>query len=231
MSLEKLEARDIALMKRNHRQIVLGLWAAESFGEGHAASVPQRAVRKLEEDIEAFQAAMHEYGFDRHHARAKAHQLVDYILDRPPGTLAQELGGCAVTLLLLARAAGLSAEECEIREIERVLSKDPAHFRARNEAKNAAGFDVTAAAYPTEPKMTNGSELDRYYASGDALAQATHNPDMLPPEDQDRHTKFHDVPVANDDAEIERLVAEGMAQSGLAEHLVRRSVMESRARG
>jgi hypothetical protein len=51
-----------------------------------------------------------------------------------------------MTLLALAAAAGLSADEAEVDEMLRVLNKPLEHFTARNEAKNAAGFGIEAPA-------------------------------------------------------------------------------------
>lgn len=78
------------------------------------------------------------------------HKLVDHVFDRPPGNLAQEIGGSGITLLCLAQAAGLSADIEEARELKRVLKKPLAHFAARNEAKNAAGFNVAGMAQTQE---------------------------------------------------------------------------------
>jgi len=117
---------------REQRQELVGTWCLAAFGPDQAASVPQRGLRLAEEAIEAAQAAGCE--------REMLHRLVDHIFDRPAGELGQELGGVGVTLLALARAAQLSAERCEVVEIERVLAKPLEHFTARNEAKNAAGF-------------------------------------------------------------------------------------------
>lgn len=88
----------------------------------------------MEEAIEAAQAA----GCDA----AMVHKLVDYVYAKEPGALAQEIGGVRITLLALAEAAGVSAEEEEGREFARVLSKPLKHFAARNEEKNRAGFNV-----------------------------------------------------------------------------------------
>lgn len=123
-------------MTRDGRQAVIADWCATAFGVDHAASLPQRGVRHAEEAIELAQAAGT--------PREMLHQLVDYIYDRPAGKLAQEIGGSALTLLALAAAAKLSANTEEAREIARVLAKPLAHFTARNEAKNAAGFNVSA---------------------------------------------------------------------------------------
>ena len=84
--------------------------------------------------MEAFQAA----GGDV----VLAHRVVNFVFDRPRGELGQELGGVAVCTLLLAAAAGLSADAEERREAQRVLSKPIKEFTARNAAKNAAGLDA-----------------------------------------------------------------------------------------
>ena len=122
-------------LTRVQRQELLARWAEQAFGRDQATSLPQRGLRLLEEAIEAFQAS----GGDE----ALAHKLVSFVFARPPGTVGQELGGVAVTALLLAAAAGLSADEEECREIHRVLSKPVGEFTARNASKNAAGFKIS----------------------------------------------------------------------------------------
>lgn len=119
-------------LPRDKRQEMLASWAEMAFGRDQATSIPQRGLRLLEEAIEAFQAC----GGDP----AIAHKLVDFVFDRPAGSVGQELGGVAVTTLLLAAAADLSADDEECREMHRVLSKPLGEFTARNEGKNAAGF-------------------------------------------------------------------------------------------
>jgi NTP pyrophosphatase (non-canonical NTP hydrolase) len=121
-------------LPRDLRQDMTAVWAKAAFGEAETTSVPQRGLRLLEEAIEAFQAC----GGDE----AMAHKLVAFVFARPPGTVGQELGGVAVTVLLLAAAAGLSADEEECREVQRVLSKPVRDFTDRNANKNAAGFKI-----------------------------------------------------------------------------------------
>lgn len=121
---------------RNDRQRKVHEWCAAAFGADHASSVPQRAVRLLEETVEAYQAA----GADP----AMAHKLIDFVFSRPIGALDQELGGIGLTLLALAQAANLSADDAETKEFARVLAKPLAWFHARNEAKNDAGFKTEA---------------------------------------------------------------------------------------
>jgi len=126
------------LQTRDDRQTTVAEWCAAAFGADHQASVPQRGLRMLEEAIEAYQATAGNAG--------TAHKLIDYIFAKEPGELVQELGGLGVTVLALAAAAGLSADEAETREVNRVLSKPLEWFHARNKVKNDAGFDATA--YP-----------------------------------------------------------------------------------
>lgn len=125
--------------QRDDRQREVAQWAARTFGIDQASSVPQRALRMLEEAIEAAQAA----GVDQ----AMARKLLDFVFDRPVGKLAQEIGGVGLTLLCLAEAVGHSAEALEVIEVERVKRKPIEHFRARNQAKNDAGF----YALPAQP--------------------------------------------------------------------------------
>jgi predicted amidohydrolase YtcJ len=132
----------VALQNRDGRQRQVNGWCVRAFGADHAASIPQRGIRMLEESAEAAQAT----GV----SREIAHKLIDYVWDRPKGELAQELGGVGVTLLALAEAAALSADTCEQNEIVRVLSKPIEHFAKRNRVKNDAGFNVASP----EPEPT-----------------------------------------------------------------------------
>lgn len=68
--------------------------------------------------------------------------LVKHVFEREPGRVGQELGGVAVTVLALAAAAGLSADEEECREVHRVLSKPLREFTERDASKNAAGLKI-----------------------------------------------------------------------------------------
>lgn len=124
--------RKAAQTTRDERQATIFAWTQQAFGQEQAISHAQRALRLLEEAIEAYQAV----GGDQEMAYA----LVEYVFNRPPGELRQELGGVSVCVLALAAAAGLSADEVERAEVARVLSKPIEHFRQRNAAKNEAGF-------------------------------------------------------------------------------------------
>lgn len=130
---------DVGTWHRDTRQNQLYRWGAVAFGEAHVSSKQKRAVRFLEEAIELYQACGA--------SPEIAHKLIDYIFSQPVGELQSEFGGVGVTTLMLAETCSLSAEECEIAETRRVLSKDVKHFTERSREKNDAGFDVTGA-YP-----------------------------------------------------------------------------------
>lgn len=132
-----LECEIVMISARNRRQRDAVEWAVKSFGFAHTNSVPQRAVRFLEEAIELYQAAGGDLDM--------AHKLLDFVFGRPVGDIGQELGGVGLTTLLLAAAAHRNADDEELREIQRVLSKPTAEFTERNRLKNEAGFEVGAA--------------------------------------------------------------------------------------
>ena len=135
-----------AVSERDSRQAEVFAWARAAFGES-GTTIAQRGIRLLEEAIEAYQAAG---------CSAKmAHELVDFVFGRPVGDIRQELGGVGVCTLVLAAAAGASADDEEAREVQRVLAKSLDAWRERNAEKNAAGF----AAAPE--RATDDIELQR----------------------------------------------------------------------
>lgn len=119
---------------RQKRQRVVARWAREAFGELEARSLAQRALRLLEEAAEAAQACSVDLG--------TAISCLHIVYGKPTGDLSQELGGIGVTVLALADAAGLQADECERDEVGRILGKPIAYFRERNKAKNLAGLNA-----------------------------------------------------------------------------------------
>lgn len=122
-------------------QVRLTTWARAAFGDAHVDSIPQRALRLLEEAIELAQAA----GVDEQLAA----KLVRFVYARPVGDLWQEIGGVGVTLLVLAESAHFGCERAIDKEAARVLSKPIEHFTRRNAAKGAAGFDIVPGKLPT----------------------------------------------------------------------------------
>lgn len=121
-------------------QTRLTAWARAAFGEQHVASIPQRALRLLEESVELAQAA----GVDEQLAA----KLVAFVYSRPAGELFQEMGGVGVTMLVLAESAGICAETAIDKEAARVLSKPLEHFTKRNADKGAAGFNIVPGKEP-----------------------------------------------------------------------------------
>jgi hypothetical protein len=120
---------------RDARQRAVLQWVGGTFGP--LARTPyERAQRVLEEAVELGQAE----GLTPERTRA----VVDHVYGKPPGDPAQEAGGLGVTLLAYCEARGLSADGEEVREFDRVLSIDPAQFRARHNAKADAGLAVRA---------------------------------------------------------------------------------------
>ncbi len=118
VGVQALEAA-CAAEDRSTRQRRVHAWCAAAFGLEHATAPQQRAVRFLEEAVELYQAL----GADR----AMAHRLVDFVFARPPGD---------------------NADEAEAREIQRILAKPLAYFQARNQSKNAAGFNTLGTPQP-----------------------------------------------------------------------------------
>lgn len=146
---------------RNVRQAKIYGWLCDAFGYEESSSIPHRGIRLLEESAEAAHAA----GVDL----AMAHKMLDYVWSRPKGELEQELGGVGVTVLGLAHAAGLLADACEKKEVDRVLSKPIEHFRQRNALKNEAGFRaVTVSQSITEDHIGKVVQVNnpRYHGAG-----------------------------------------------------------------
>lgn len=133
-SEEPLPLPSIRGLDRVLRQGVAQRWATEAFGSGQASSPPQRALRLLEEAIELAQATDVPFNI--------ATELLSYVYARIPGDPAQELGGVALTLLLACASLGVTAEDVEIAELDRVLNKSRDYFTKRNQQKNNAGFLV-----------------------------------------------------------------------------------------
>jgi len=112
---------------RADRQAVVVDWGRRAFGADHMADKIVRAARFFEEAAELVQAI----GLPAEHALRAFH----HAYSREPGKPDQEVGGVAVTLYALCDAIGLSADQCEITEINRCLSRPPEHFAERNRQK------------------------------------------------------------------------------------------------
>lgn len=126
---------------RDARQREVHRWVGETFGAA-ALSKHERLLRLLEETVELVQAE----GLSGGEVRA----IVSHVYANAPGEPFQEAGGVGLTLLAYCAIAGFSADAAEWAELDRVLSIDPAHFRARHNAKADAGVAVRAQAAETK---------------------------------------------------------------------------------
>ena len=101
-------------------------WMRECFGNTISGDVIERNHRFLEEALELVQST----GC----TASEAHQLVDYVFNRPVGEPYQEVGGVIVTLSALCSANTLSLDHCARTELTRVWTKVDA-IRAKQAAK------------------------------------------------------------------------------------------------
>lgn len=105
-------------------------WAAKTFGPA-AMDRQELAARLVEEAIEVAQVE----GV----ALAVVGKVAERVYSRPPGELAQEIGGTMITLQAMAERAGLNLDECADAEWNRVCSIPVEHFRAKHAEKVRAG--------------------------------------------------------------------------------------------
>lgn len=122
----------VAMFDREQRQQLVTDWCGRTFGTASQQDRQKRVLRFLEEALELFQAE----GGDP----AQAEALLRRVYSRPVGEVAQEVGGVCVTLLSYCSAAGLSLDQCEAVEIERILDRPLEQARQRYADKSAAGF-------------------------------------------------------------------------------------------
>jgi hypothetical protein len=87
-------------------------WMTACFGPVISADVTERNHRFLEEALELVQA--------KGCTASEAHQLVDYVFNRPIGDPFQELGGIMVMLEALANASDLNMDEAAETKLLRV---------------------------------------------------------------------------------------------------------------
>jgi hypothetical protein len=102
------------------------LWLKACFGSTIAMDKTERNHRFLEESLELVQAT----GC----TASEAHQLVDYVFNRPIGEIAQEIGGVANTFAALCSAQQLDMQDCADKEMIRVWEKIDA-IRAKQASK------------------------------------------------------------------------------------------------
>lgn len=102
------------------------LWLLACFGATVAADKAERNHRFLEEALELVQACGG--------TRDEAHQLVEYVYNRPVGEKSQEVGGVMVTLAALCFAQEIELDEAAETELARVWTKIK-EIRAKQAAK------------------------------------------------------------------------------------------------
>lgn len=96
----------------NTFQDLVASWMQKCFGPEISADTKERNHRFFEEAAELVQA--------NGMTRSEAHQLVDYVFNRPVGELHQESGGVSVTHAALCDAAGLCMDSCAAIELNRI---------------------------------------------------------------------------------------------------------------
>lgn len=96
----------------NHFQWEVQLWMRRCFGQKISDDVVERNHRFLEEALELIQACGA--------TKSEAHQLVEYVFDRPVGEPEQEVGGVMVTLAALCYANRMDLKTCADNELSRV---------------------------------------------------------------------------------------------------------------
>ena len=103
-------------------------WLLECFGEMIANNIEERNHRFLEESLELVQST----GC----TASEAHQLVDYVFNRPVGEPTQEVGGVMVTLAALCLANKLNMYDAGETELSRINQPESMlKIRAKQEAK------------------------------------------------------------------------------------------------
>lgn len=123
-------------------------WVVDCFGVDVAMDAEERNHRFLEEAIELVQA--------RGCTASEAHQLVDYVFNRPVGEPAQEVGGVMVTLAALCNAAGIDIVGAADDELRRIWTKVP-EIRAKQAARpKHSPLPATATEY-------RGAQVDPTY--------------------------------------------------------------------
>lgn len=110
----------------------VGRWMLDCFAPEIADDKMERNHRFFEEAAELVQAG--------EMTRSEAHQLVDYVYDRPVGEKHQEVGGVMVTLAAWCRAQGLNMHECgeiELARIDNPFIREKIRIKQANKPKHS----------------------------------------------------------------------------------------------
>lgn len=125
------ESEMTAATDRDDRQEQVRDWVVRCWGDG-AVSVNERVERFFEEAAELAQAEGVTPG--------RLNEIIQHVYAKEAGEPSQEVGGIGTTLLAYCASKGISADECERRELSRILAKPVDHFRARHAAKVQSGL-------------------------------------------------------------------------------------------
>ena len=109
----------------------IAAWIRTCFGTANLLSRHERAARVVEEAIELAQAE----GLDIEIVKRIARRVYDRAIDEPE----REAAGVGLTLLAWHFMNDSDPIEVMDREMRRVEAIDPAHFRAKHQAKVDAG--------------------------------------------------------------------------------------------
>lgn len=120
------DPRDAVIARLEAYQSRVKPWLDACFGPEIAGDTTERNHRFLEEALELVQSG----GC----TASEAHQLVDYVFDRPVGEMGQEVGGVMNTLAALCLAYGRDMHEDGETELARVWTKID-KIRAKQAAK------------------------------------------------------------------------------------------------
>lgn len=111
-------------------QILVHRWMLACFGSQIAQDAQERNFRFLEESLELVQAC----GC----SKDEALQLVEYVFDRKPGDIGQEVGGVMVTLAALCNCRATIMNHEGDKELRRVWTKID-QIRNKQSAKDIRG--------------------------------------------------------------------------------------------
>jgi NTP pyrophosphatase (non-canonical NTP hydrolase) len=113
-------------------QILAVDWGYRCFGMDHIIDKRVRSLRCAEEAVELAQACEVD--------KETMLKLVEVVYSRPVGDPKQEIGGVLVTAAIMANVFEATAHDLMLKELRRVLDKNPKHFANRNHDKETLGL-------------------------------------------------------------------------------------------
>lgn len=145
-------------------------WVLQCLGAESANDLPLRAHRYCEEAVELVQAC----GC----TREEVLQIVEWVFQRQPGELHQEVGGVMITLAALCLANGIDLHAEADRELERIWPLSDA-IRAKQDVKPKFGEAVRVSIF--EEGLRYADQYMMEILESEAVAtDGTHNCFVLP---------------------------------------------------